>query len=101
MKRRFYYFAYLAFLVCILFARQSMAQTTSFTYQGKLNDTSMAASGNYDFQFAIFDSQASPSADGPVLTQMNVPVTNGIFTVMLDFGNSPNPFASGADRSLQ
>ena len=29
------------------------SQTSSFTYQGKLNDNSLPASGTYDMQFAL------------------------------------------------
>ena len=32
------------------------AQTTAFTYQGKLTDAGNPANGNYDLQFQLFDS---------------------------------------------
>src|SRR5689334_22113568 len=31
------------------------AQTSQFTYQGKLTDTGVPANGNYDLQFKLFD----------------------------------------------
>jgi hypothetical protein len=34
----------------------AQAQTTSFTYQGRLTDGGTAANGNYDLQFTLFDS---------------------------------------------
>jgi hypothetical protein len=38
------------------FARAAtLAQTTAFTYQGKLSDGGNAATGQYDFQFKLFD----------------------------------------------
>jgi hypothetical protein len=45
-------------LVCslvLLFAGVAQAQTTAFTYQGKLTDAGNPANGNYDLQFKLFD----------------------------------------------
>jgi hypothetical protein len=74
------------------------AQGTAFTYQGRLNDGGNPATGLYDFRFAIYDSSNVPGniIAGPV-TNSAVGVTNGLFTVSLDFG--AGPFA-GADRWL-
>ena len=36
-------------------AALSWAQTTAFTYQGKLTDAGNPANGNYDLQFKLFD----------------------------------------------
>ena len=62
------------------------AQGTAFTYQGRLNDGGLPATGLYDFTFNVFDVEAA----GAVLTvpvELNaVPVTNGGFNVSLDFG---------------
>ncbi len=33
----------------------AFAQTTAFTYQGKLSDGATPANGNYDFQFKLYD----------------------------------------------
>ena len=60
-------------------------QTTAFTYQGRLTDSTMAASGTFDFQFALFNDIANGTVIGTE-TVPNVSVTNGIFTVTLDFG---------------
>ncbi len=46
-------FATIALLLATL--ANGMAQTTAFTYQGKLTDTGSPASGNYDMQFKLFD----------------------------------------------
>lgn len=64
---------------------------TAFTYQGRLYEGSVPASGEYVFQFGLFTSLEGgvnlgtfpPS--GPALI---VPVTNGLFTTTLDFGAS-------------
>ena len=101
MKTRYLFNFGLLLFVCALFMPESAAQTTTFTYQGKLNDSSIAANGNYDFQFALFG--GSPLAQvGPTLTRTSVPVTNGIFTVQLDFATgSGTPFQTGGDLFLQ
>ena len=66
----------------------TFAQTTEFTYQGKLNDTGTPAAA-YDFVFRLCASE-SASCLPPLATsfQSGVPVSSGgIFTVKLDFGS--------------
>src|SRR5690242_13057037 len=85
----------------ISLTQSTYSQSTTFTYQGKLNDATVAANGSYDFRFSLIDNGSSAQV-GPLLTRTNVPVTNGIFTVQLDFTfGTINPFSSGADLSLQ
>lgn len=72
-------------LLALLFCSSSFAQTTEFTYQGKLVDSSLPAAGNYDLRFALYDSASGGSQIGTTITRPSVPVTNGIFTVQLDF----------------
>jgi hypothetical protein len=60
---------------------------TGFTYQGKLLDGGVPANGTYDLQFKLFDALTNGNQVGSTLTQPSVPVTNGLFTVQLDFGN--------------
>jgi hypothetical protein len=64
------------------------AQGTAFIYQGRLNDGGAAANGNYDLRFAIYTSNNIPGTlvAGP-LTNSPVAVSNGLFTVNLDFGS--------------
>ena len=74
------------------------AQQTAFTYQGKLTDGGIAANGNYDLQFALFDAADGPNQIGQTRTLSGVPVSAGVFTVTLDFG----AYAfSGAIRFLE
>src|SRR5437762_8794310 len=75
------------------------AQTTSFTYQGRLTDGGTAANGNYDLQFALFDSLSGGAQVGSTQTINTVAVSNGVFTVSLDFGANSFPGASRFLRS--
>ena len=59
---------------------------TAFTYQGRLQQSGVAVTGFYDFQFSLWDNSANGTRYGSVLGMTGVGVTNGIFTVGLDFG---------------
>src|SRR5215471_3171588 len=61
------------------------AQSTAFTYQGKLNDNGVAGNASYDIEFRLFD-VASGGASLGVQQKLNVQVTDGVFAVQLDFG---------------
>ena len=62
------------------------AQGTGFTFQGRLTDNGAPANGLYDFQFGLRDALAAGNAVGSTLNLNPVGVTNGLFTVTLDFG---------------
>ena len=69
------------------FSSASVAQAptgTAFTYQGRLNQQGQPANGSFDFQFELEDEAGSSMASAIELH--NVPVTEGLFTVQLDFG---------------
>src|SRR6202142_1984401 len=85
-----------ALTVLVFLAMDTRAQTTAFTYQGRLNSGNVPATGAYDFRFQIYNAVNSAVA-GP-LTNAPVGVTNGLFTVTLDFG--PGIF-DGSTRSLE
>jgi hypothetical protein len=76
----------------------ALAQGTAFTYQGRLNTGGNPASGIYDLRFTIYDALAGGNIAGGPLTNSPVAVSNGLFTVTLDFG--PGLF-TGADRWLE
>src|SRR5262245_11081665 len=93
LSKRLASFAF--FLIVLSCATMVRAQTTAFTYQGKLTDAGNAANGLYDLQFQLFDD--TDTQQGPTLTLDDVQVTNGIFTVQLDFGD----VFDGNARSLE
>ena len=88
----------LALVVLAAQPARTPAQTTFFTYQGQLTDGGTAANGSYDLQFALFDSAASGTQIGVTQTVSTVSVSNGLFTVQLDFGADAFP---GANRFLE
>lgn len=63
---------------------------TAFTYQGRLADGSTPANGLYDLRFTLFDAATAGSAVGTpsVVTTNATPVSNGVFSVSLDFGSA-------------
>lgn len=61
---------------------------SAFTYQGRLRDGANPASGAFDLQFALFNASINGAQVGGPLTAEDVSVTNGLFTVLLDFGAS-------------
>jgi trimeric autotransporter adhesin len=77
----------------------ALAQGTVFTYQGRLNDNGNPANGSYDLQFYLRDAAVAGNAVGNTNTLAPVAVSNGVFTVNLDFGAAP--FATGANRWLE
>src|SRR5687768_18525972 len=85
----------IALMLALFYCSSVAAQTTTFNYQGSLNSSGVPAHANYDFEFALFDSGGSQI--GSTLTRTNVPVTNGVFSVTLDFGNN----YTGANRELE
>jgi N-acetylneuraminic acid mutarotase len=58
---------------------------TAFTYQGKLHEAGQPAQGTFEFEFTLFDALTGGNNLG-IVTVEEVPVTNGLFTVLLDFG---------------
>lgn len=83
------------FLMILIVYGVAISQTTEFSYQGFLSDNSASANGNFDFEFALYVA-ASGGAPSGTIQRSNVPVTNGVFSVVLDFGQFV-----GADRFLE
>ena len=94
LKQSFFVITVFIFLM----AAEIFAQTTAFTYQGKLTDSGIPANATYDMQFTLFDAVSGGIQQGATLTNSTVQVTNGIFAVTLDFGT--NVF-TGSPRFLE
>ena len=95
-------------LIILASATIATGQTVEFTYQGRLLDNSLPPTANYDFEFRLFSVETGGVAIN-TLSRSGVAVSNGVFTVKLDFGGqfdgnsrwleiavrptgSPNPF---------
>ncbi len=70
------------------------AATSSFTYQGRLTEGAVAASGTFDFRFGLWGSKDAGNQVGGALDANFLLVSNGVFTATLDFG--PAAFTGGA-----
>lgn len=76
----------------------AVAQDTAFFYQGQLSDGGAPANGSHSLRFTLFDAARVGRQIGPVLTNEPVVVSNGLFTVALDFENK---VFVGQDRWLE
>ncbi|MEO8041188.1 MAG: hypothetical protein ABI646_01145 [Acidobacteriota bacterium] len=85
MKVKFF----ISLLLLLASANLAIAQTTEFTYQGRLVDGALPANASYDLEFKLFDVETGGTALGTT-QRPGVPVSNGIFTVRLDFGANFN-----------
>ncbi|PYM09728.1 MAG: hypothetical protein DME18_17535, partial [Verrucomicrobia bacterium] len=85
-------------LLFLAFSTLCRGQGTAFTYQGRLSDNGAPAGGIYDLRFTIYDALANGNAVSGIITNAATSVSNGLFTVVLDFG--AGVFA-GADRWLE
>ena len=89
----------LAILISALsFAATAFAQTSAFTYQGKLNDGGSPVGGVYQFQFKLYDAASGGNQVGQPLTDISATVSGGVFAVSLDFGAAA---FDGSDRFLE
>jgi hypothetical protein len=77
-----------AALASVAFAGPSIhAHGTAFTYQGQLMNNGQPAIGNYDITFTLFAYSQYGFPVGPVLTNIDTPVSSGLFSTTLDFGS--------------
>src|SRR5688572_30679275 len=90
--------AWLSLSTLIHPASTGLAQGTAFTYQGRLNDGPNPAGGIYDLRFAIYDAPSGGVQQGNTLTNASIAISNGLFTVTLDFGAG---VFTGEDRWLE
>ena len=98
MIHTLFLFTTLTLLTLALLSPATQAQTTAFTYQGKLTDAGNPANGTYDLQFKLFDASSGGAQQGATVVRAPVAASVGIFTVTLDFGAT---VFGGADRYLE
>jgi len=88
----------LLFSLIVLASSICLAQTSAFTYQGKLGSNGAPANGDYQFEFKLFDAATGTNQIGTTHTA-TATVQNGSFSTRLDFGTTA--FAAGQDRWLE
>jgi hypothetical protein len=78
----------LSVAVCSLCSTTLAAQAlgTAFTYQGELTAAGVPANASYDMEFRAFDALTDGAQIGPTVMRPAVPVSQGLFSVALDFG---------------
>ena len=73
---------------------------TAITYQGRLTKANGAVNGRCDFIFKLWTAESGGEQAGITVTKSNVQVSNGNFTVEIDFGegvwNGPATFSGQA-----
>lgn len=80
----------------LAFAGGVCAQTSAFTYQGRITDNITPQPTTYDLEFALYT--AGGTIVGNAIQRNGTAVNNGVFTVTLDFGTLP---FSGDARLLE
>lgn len=72
------------------------AQTTAFSYQGRLNEAGSPVTGTRYFRFTLYDENGAAIPGASV--EQTLTVTNGVFNAAINFGAATLP---GANRSLE
>ncbi len=77
-------------LVCVLlavsFGSSSLAQDTTITYQGQLQQAGEPFTGTANLEFRLFNELSGGSQVGTTQTRDDWPVADGLFQVELNFG---------------
>ena len=81
--KKYQIFLVAGFCVC---ARAVLAQP--ITYQGSLTSSGNAANQSFDFIFALFNAYTNGTQVGVSVTNLDIPVSNGVFTTTMDFGST-------------
>lgn len=76
----------LALSILAIAPRVGCAADTTFTYQGELKSGENLANGSFNMTFSLFNALAAGTQIGSTLSMPNVAVSDGTFTVQLDFG---------------
>lgn len=71
---------------------------TALTYQGRLLDAGQPANGMFNVDFSLWDDPVAGSQVGSTIIFNDLPITDGLFTVEIDFG--ANAF-DNTDRWLE
>lgn len=87
MRARF--FSVILAVLCLSRVVGGQTVSTAFTYQGDLASTGTPINGFADFTFTLYDAATGGTQLVTPLIRNGTTVSNGIFTVSLDFGAGP------------
>jgi hypothetical protein len=87
MKAKYVVCLFIVICGLLCSAPLALAQSTAFMYQGLLNAAALPANGNYDLRFGLYPTNSGGAAVANLITNADVPVSNGVFTVTVDFGD--------------
>jgi hypothetical protein len=90
MKVKILLFATVVFCCFLAVCTSSHAQGTAFTYQGQVMSSNSPAHGTYDLTFKLWNASSAGAQVGGTITASSTVITNGLFTVVLDFGSQYN-----------
>jgi hypothetical protein len=76
----------LTLLFIHLLSPNALAQGSAFTYQGQLGAGGSPTTGRYDLIFTLFGTNIGGIATAAPITNTVTTMSNGLFTVTLDFG---------------
>lgn len=76
-------------LILLTLCANAQPLSSAFNYQGELIDQGIPAQGLYDFEFRLFNAETGGTQAGPDIQITSVFVSEGIFSLELDFGFSP------------
>jgi len=87
MKKTF--FAAIAVAFIVTFQLGVIAQTTVVPHEGSLLVGGSPANGTYDLRFILYTTQAGAVQVGNPVERLNVNISNGSYSVDIDFGSMP------------
>ena len=85
--RRTFSAIFIALSIVTAFAAFGVPVNTKWTYQGQLQRSGAAYNGTCNFQFSLWDALSAGAQQGSTQSINSVNVVNGLFTVVLDFGD--------------
>jgi len=91
---KYSFIAVVVMLAIVVSTGTGSAQTTSFTYQGRLRDGGTAANGNDDLQFALWDSLTNGSQIGRVLPMRGSKIFPHLSRNAATFANGQEEFVA-------
>ncbi len=74
--------------IALIFSSVARAGDTEFTYQGHLTDSGTPVDGMVDIDVSLWDADAMGTQIGTTQSLVGVPVTEGVFSIALDFGGA-------------